>query len=272
MNEILRARFAAAHVPVRWASSVQEFRLGRPSDEIDPDSRFFIDVRTKTRRGRLEEYLLIHVGRRADVRALDIDPRRRQVLIYAREAAGSSGLERWDRRSLSSRTVVLRTETRASRLLVGMDESHLFICPLLSVDRPSTIEGVHRVLAPDPVLEARAGGLHVRRQGEWFFVPVATPETLREIEMAERSDQIQIRAPIVELGSWQHVREHRADELIRSGDRIFVRGRVRHVDHRATILHQWHEVFRNTEARQPANPWERQIFGRAGRYGTSWYD
>lgn len=153
-------------------------------------------------------------------------------LEAARQAGGRVVLE-------DERQLVIELQTRAAKrhLLLGMDESHLFIAQL---PRPaSSVHQAHQVLRPEVV----AGKKDVIRQGEWFFVPANARELL--LLGQGRIDRNR------DLGSAG--RPHLCDEVVRLVDGkeqlLFARGRVRHVEHRTLELRQWMRVHKNTEVR-----------------------
>ena len=147
---------------------------------------------------------------------------------------------RWDRRLGRRVEEELVVPASQRRLLVGMDESHLFVCPLK--ESASSVKEAHRKLAPRAV---RGGGssTKVKRQGEWFFLPVTRDADLTQIEEALAVGDVEIRAGITAAG-----RPHRVDRLVRLKAATYAIGCVRHPDHRVLELKAWCQVFRNTEA------------------------
>jgi len=130
------------------------------------------------------------------------------------------------------------TETKR-HFLCGMDESHLFIAQL---PRPApTVAAAHRVLRPDWLRDEE------RRQGEWFF---ATPTAEDAANIAQATPALTMS----EIGIAQAARlpragrEHVADEVVVIGRRIFVRGAIRHPDHRTVRFLLWTRAIPNTEA------------------------
>lgn len=119
-------------------------------------------------------------------------------------------------------------------MLVGMDESHLFICPLER--NASSVREAHRKLAPDGVHRARRR-LKVRRQGEWFFVPARSRD--ERTLLGEAYDLGRIRQ---DVGLTAGGRPHFVQEHMEIDGDVFVRGRVRHPDHKVIVLKDWHRV------------------------------
>jgi hypothetical protein len=217
-----------------------------------------IDVRHRRGRSRRREFLQVYCGRQARVSAVGIDRRRQQAVIEVREPATRLTQERWEwghgRRRRIRDTIVVPASHH--RLLVGMDESHLFICPL--AEKAASVDEAHRKLRP-PAVRDSGRSVRVRRQGEWFFVPVSRPRELAAIDEAVAAGLVERRAGIRAAG-----RPHRVDALLRLGlerqQATFARGAVRHPDHRVLVLRTWHAVHRNTE----------QVDARPA--GMSWVD
>lgn len=157
---------------------------------------------------------------------------------------------------------VVRERTRDSKrhYLCGFDERHLFIAQLPR--GVSTVRDAHHVLKADEIVVAERTR-RVTRQGEWFFVE-PTWEEQRRLEQQLGQVIVWRRRPIGEGGH-----PHTADELVRlpppdTGDGrglrpgardgrgrrpedVFVRGRVRHVDHKTVVFQRWRKVLRNAE-------------------------
>jgi hypothetical protein len=124
-----------------------------------------------------------------------------------------------------------RVDPRKRHVLCGRDERQLFICQLPR--GVTTVRQAHEVLRAPEL--ARAAGKIVR-QGEWFFLKPAVEE-LVALETALRDFRavVQQGVPIGRGGN-----QHRAEELAvipANGEvprMVFVRGRVRHIDHDTT--------------------------------------
>jgi len=93
------------------------------------------------------------------------------------------------------------------------------------------------MLKPLVVQEAELNGIEVKRQGEWFFIPVAEPHSLRTFRRW------------YELRANDSARPHkvtRADVSKITGE-VFAKGTVRHEEHSMLRLGDtWHEVAQNT--------------------------
>lgn len=147
--------------------------------------------------------------------------------------------------------VLRRTPDRKRHLLMGRDERQLFMCRL---PRPcTTVQQAHTALRAPLAVSADA-----LRQGEWFFLPAT------ETEVLELTDAIKALRALVHrranIGAFipRAGKPHVADELVvfraEDGSRhVFVRGAVRHVDHKTVQLLRWHRVVKNLEVQEGAS-------------------
>jgi hypothetical protein len=93
------------------------------------------------------------------------------------------------------------------------------------------------ILANEPLVRSRGGKPHVCEQlfrfgGETVYVSPGAPNGLTEAEYAKLSD--------VERKRWNW-------QMMRRNPKVYVRGRVRHLDHQTVTLLGWHQVLSNTE-------------------------
>jgi hypothetical protein len=162
--------------------------------------------------------------------------------------------------------LLTRDGKKKARYLAGHDERNWFVAAIPEKSPVSTVAAAKTALKPAPVKEAEG----VIRQGEWFFIP--RPKAVFDEKLILRNEPL-IRG----RGS----KPHRVEELVRSGGetvyvkgsqvlneasyakldstknrgfsvmrrnpKVFVRGRVKHADHKTIVLAGWHEVLMNTE-------------------------
>ena len=185
---------------------------------------------------------------------------------------------------LANISVRRRTPGDKRHMLMGLDERQLFIAQLPR--GVSTVREAHTILKSAPVTLAEGQGIACVRQGEWFFLAANEYEVASIEDGLARNTLILERAvPIGPFtdGSWGRTRSrnvrqfrgnpHTADELVilpgipfsRDGlpvrfREVFIRGRVRHVDHATVSFPNWRKVIRNAEAN----------FGQAA--GVGWVD
>lgn len=146
--------------------------------------------------------------------------------------------------------VVIRRTTPAEQrhMLCGMDERHYFAAGL--PEAATTVRQAHELLRDEEVsraMRARSRIERPKRQGEWFFLR-CSGEELEEIERANKAF-VRRKADIeTVINGRRRGNTHTADEVLRMPDgEIFVRGKVRHVEHKTLKLRDWHRVVRNTE-------------------------
>ena len=228
-------------------------------------SPFALDVR----RDREGEYFLVSKLEDVSVEVLEVQPRDRHLVLLARVPESSGKVTK-------------------SRFLLGHDERHWFVAAIPEQSPVSTVAAAKQALKPEMVLmeeqRVRTKLRHRRinkvrvRQGEWFFVP----KDLARVEPV----RIHKNEPLRRGGGKPHV----CQELYREGgvmvyvsrlnpngltqaefDRlsekdkkmflwnrmvrdphVFVRGTVRHPDHKTIVLDGWHEAFMNTESKAAA--------------------
>jgi hypothetical protein len=254
MDATLIRRFGEAGLELRPA-------LG-PIEPSNPEI-FQMDIR---RFGR-DEHFRVWPGEGTSADVLSTDRKLRQLVLLVREpkrlfqetfprngeepkaVARRMGGRLVDR--TAERFTVERWTSGKSRYLCGMDERHLFIARLAG---GTTVRDAHDSLRPRRLPSTAT------RQGEWFFVPLSAWELGRlEAAIAARRAVVLAKEPI---GAGGH--PHTADELTRlpaprwtaadvgRGPRvaIFVRGAVRHPEHKTVRFRHWVSVVRNAEAGQ----------------------
>lgn len=128
-------------------------------------------------------------------------------------------------------------ETDAT-FLVGMDETAHFIAQL--PEKVESVDEAHDVLKP-ALAKNRDD---IKRQGEWFFVPVTNPSILRELE--KRESRLALRR-------LENSSSHSATTVFYQ-NRQYALGLVvdrRKGHHKTLLLPTWHRVIRNLEVNQP---------------------
>jgi len=180
---------------------------------------------------------------------------------------------------LKKATIVLRRFTpKATRyFLMGVDERQLFIAQLTGP--ATTVEEARRLLGKSIQLaEGQRRGSSIDRQGEYFFLET-TREQRETLEELLKVNKVVIQ-PKQSIGKFmgRQGNPHTADELIHISDqfnalgsekgqvpvrqrKVFIRGKVRHKDHKTVSFSQWREVVRNNE-----------VSGALGSNGVMWTD
>ncbi len=203
-----------------------------------------------------------------EVTVLDVQPADRHLLLLVREGRDKS------------------------KLLCGHDERHWFVAGIPEAAPVGTVRQAKEALKPPEVHAAQArrrlrGRARNRRknaayvrQGEWFFLPVADLAVAGDLVLRDEPlsrgrgkphwaefcyrtggetvyvcarhpnglTEAQYRGllagtPKAKGWGWR---------LLRRNPGVYVRGRVRHPDHRTVTLHGWHRVVMNTEGQSKA--------------------
>ena len=252
MNPLERA-FARMGARVEFG---QLIRRNRVSGRIVSE-----DLALDVRKDRHGEYFLISRAQvsTTELVVLDVQPRDRHLLLLSRSAA------------------------EKHRFLLGHDERHWFVAGIPESTPVSRVRDAKQALKPD-LVQSSERGVRTKyrdrrsnaariRQGEWFFVPA--PQVQVELLLVLRNE------PIARGGGKPHVCEELyrfggetvyvspgapnglTDEqyralsegersrwnwrVMRRNPKVYVRGRVRHPDHKTVALDGWHEVLSNTE-------------------------
>jgi hypothetical protein len=195
----------------------------------------------------------------------------------------------------NQRHLLLLTQANANaeknKFLCGHDERHWFVAavPGRSV---ATVSSAMAALKPPGVAAVEAHfGLSerrrnrrkneaFRRQGEWFFVPVAglkvDPQLVLHNEPVARSGSkahwlefayrsggetvyVTDRYPSGLLAQqYRNVLSRNSEatkwrwRTMQRNPALYAKGRVRHSDHATIVLHDWHQVLMNRESEAPA--------------------
>ncbi|HVJ84795.1 MAG TPA: hypothetical protein VM452_04075 [Caulifigura sp.] len=229
---------------------------------IHPDTSSW-DIAIDIRKDGDGEYFDIALGRNdAELSVMDVQPGLRHLLLMSRTS-------------------------RRSKFLCGHDERHWFVAAVPESAPVSNVKTAFEALKPLQIRTAlvrkhvrpkdrnRRRNEAFLRQGEWFFVPADdtyVPETLifRNEPISRGRGKPHLCEELVRSGGEvvyvcsQYPRgvtsniyrklmskkpELRSMKWViqRRNPEVFVRGRVRHSDHKTIELNGWHRVFMNTE-------------------------
>ena len=151
--------------------------------------------------------------------------------------------------------IVSKTPEQVRYMLLGVDERQLFVAQLTG---PATTVAAARSSLGKTVefASGKRKGSALDRQGEWFFLDTS-PEVRTEIAEAIRKTRttIQHKASIGAIMGRRGGNAHTADEIVKMPNvaeillrgKVFVRGKVRHVDHKTVTFLNWREVVMNSE-------------------------
>lgn len=258
----LHDKFARMGARVKVGPLVRRNRWDNSTDELR------IDVRTD-KEGEFFE-VLERPGKVVDLFPLEVDPRDRHLLLFAR-------------------VLDEKEQAQKRRFLCGHDERHWFVAAVPG--NASSVRAAKQALKPDLVRarEARVG-LSTRaknrrkndaylRQGEWFFTPepkvrfqekwIFRNEPLRrgggkphrcEFLVRSGGETVYVHPQYpngltqTEYGNLLKARPKLRNEkwtVMRRDPGVYVKGRVSHPDHKTILLPCWHLVSLNTESQAP---------------------
>jgi hypothetical protein len=252
--DTLERAFARMGARVKFEEILPNPRAARKLSLED----FSLDVR---RDARGEYFLVSRPPKSAtEFLVLDVQPQNRHLLLLS------------------------RTGGEKHRFLLGHDERHWFVAGIPETAAISRVGDAMQALKPAAVLDSERGiRLKERnsrrnrartRQGEWFFVPVRDARV--PVWLILRAE------PLIRSGGGK---AHMCEELYRFGGetvyvsnahpngltevqyrdlpdderkgsnwrvmrrnpKVYVRGPVRHPDHKTVVLDNWHQVLSNTE-------------------------
>jgi len=239
------------------------------SPEFRPWTRVVNPFALDVRHDREGEYFLVSKFDDVSVEVLEVQPRDRHLVLLARVPESSGKVTK-------------------SRFLLGHDERHWFVAAIPEQSPVSTVAAAKQALKPTQVLleEQRVRGKlrHRRinkvrvRQGEWFFVPKelahVEPVLIHKNEPLRRGggkphvcQELYRKAGVLVYVNRLHPNGLTQTEFARLSEKernkpgwnrmvrdahVFVRGTVRHPDHKTIFLDGWHEVFMNTETQAAA--------------------
>lgn len=132
----------------------------------------------------------------------------------------------------------------------GVGAGMYFFAELVTDRPPASLGEALNALKPKIVQDAEAGGVHVRRQGEWFFMPtkLMTSQLLADVERG-----IAVYRQEHVLGRDGH---HKLEEAViyRAGEpkgEVYARGVMRHTGEEHENLDlgniRWHRVVHNVQ-------------------------
>lgn len=182
------------------------------------------------------------------VEVLNINKNFKQLVLLVKEPKREYTVPRADRAG-NIKQIREYTDPTERRYLMGLDEKHLFISGLPKEDI-NTVAEAYQALKHKAVVEAEGEGKEVKRQGEYFFIPLSEKEEEEFLGKVDRDKKIKCRKD--RLSRRGH-RPHFIKRLIRMrrGRKVYAQGVVSHEQHNPLILSNWHMVYRNRETESP---------------------
>jgi hypothetical protein len=217
--------------------------------------------------------------------ALDVrQDRHGEYFLISRAPASTTELVVLDVQPSDGHLLLLsRSSAEKHRFLLGHDERHWFVAGIPESTPVSRVRDAKQALNPD-VVQSSERGIRTKdrdrrsnaariRQGEWFFVPATNARVdrflvLRNEPIARGGGKPHVCEELYRFGGetvyvspgapngltnehYQALSEGERSRwnwrVMRRNPKVYVRGRVRHSDHKTVVLDGWHEVLSNTE-------------------------
>ena len=238
----------------------------RPVELIDT-------LRVDVRRDESGEYFDLRCDPAVELEVVDVQPEGRHLLLTAHAPSGASTPQEQD------------PARRRSAFLCGRDERSWFVAAIPETAGATDVQGAKDALKPQAVWDAmrefrvplkqrdaRKTAAFVR-QGEWFFIPrprmkVDRWRVLRDEPISRGAGKPHVCQFLHRQGgevvffSFEYPNgltpaerralpkkernETRWERRVRDAH-VFVKGNIRHPDHKTVFLSEWHEVVQNTE-------------------------
>ncbi len=198
---------------------------------------------------RPAEHFMVDVGDEKNrVEVLSIDKSFRQLVLLVKEPRREYKVPKADRDG-NIKQITEHTDPNERRYLMGLDERHLFISGLPKEDI-NTVAEAHQALKHKAVVEAEKIGKDIKRQGEYFFVPLTKAEEKELIDKVVADKRILCKRDKLQRGGQ---RSHFIRKIIRMRRKrkVYAQGHVTHEQHQPLILPTWHRVYRNRETESP---------------------
>ena len=255
-KEKIESAFKKVGLPINVLTERPEgTQVGTRLIDVDNDSVFQMGVQSKPtgKTKKPVEWFQMYLGAdENDVRVLDVDKGKQQVLLFVREPAHKfeQTTTRQDRQGRSrTQTQSRTTDDSVRKYLMGMDERHLFISQIRESRRViNKVAEAHTDLRPMELNRAQKAG-KVRRQGEYFFIEVnfdPSAQTWGEDRALKLKNEPLRRGmrPGVRIVGTPHIAEHL---VILGPNKMYAKGKIRHTEHSTLNLLTWHQVFMNNE-------------------------
>lgn len=255
-KEKIESAFKKAGLPINVLTERPEgTQVGARLIDVDSDAVFQMGVQSRPtgRTKKPVEWFQMYLGAKEnDVRVLDVDKKKQQVLLFVKEPAHkfeqtTTQLDRRGHRRAQTRSQT--TDDSVRKYLMGMDERHLFISQIRESTRVvNKVAEAHTDLRPMELNRAQRAG-KVRRQGEYFFIEVDFDPS-KQIWGGDRT--LRLRDEPIGRGTSLGMRSvgtpHVAENLVVLGPgKMYVKGKIRHAEHSTINLLTWHQVFMNNE-------------------------
>ncbi len=238
----LKKWFNKAKVPVK----IEKDPLNTIGLSVNNQDIFQMTIDTRGKKNKKEYYRIYYGHQENDIRVIDTDSKKQQIILLVNEPEREYTVKTWDRKKMDWVYNTRKSPNFIRKYLMGMDECHLFIAELPNnLGALNKIKDAHKILKPEDVLDKEKKTNRIKRQGEWFFIPT-TPQEIELIN--ENTNLIEKKSPLgPSFGKSNN--SHIADQIINNREIQFATGKISHVDHKTLKLNGWFRVVRNNESR-----------------------
>lgn len=241
-TDVLRRHFDDCQLPVQFLDMNPRrqplFALRPPEASAE---FFFVDV---AHRARPNEFFRLFTHELAELHLRDKRPESQHLVLQLRFKPPAE------------------TTPQIRNYLLGHDERQLFV---VAPRAAQTVETALESLKPFEVIRAERRGMKVVRQGDWFFIRESDRFLPPPDAVLYHQERIGLRFT-AQTGN-PHVAEEQlmrlrpriwhdsTGNLVNGGQnvQVWVRGAIRHPEHRTVKLQGWHFAVQNRVA-QAANP------------------
>ncbi len=251
----LKVWFEKARLPVE----IENSPLFSRNLSVNNSDIFQMNISLKGKRPKKEYFRIYHGHEGNDVRIINADSKYQQVILLVNEPEREYTVRTWSRKKNDYIYEKQNAPGYLRKYLCGLDESHLFIAELPNNFGPiNKVKDAHRVLKPKIVAKKEKSLGKIKRQGEWFFIPVNAEEQARIDKISNLYWKNERIGP---FGGNPHI----AEKLFELDEDFFISGKISHVEHKTVRLNGWFKAVKNMEFRgaTPSN----QIYN-----GVKWVD
>ncbi|MFW9875898.1 MAG: hypothetical protein ACFFG0_22580 [Candidatus Thorarchaeota archaeon] len=244
MNLELEKKFSQANLPVQIFDNPKDAGFNRGFGSNNTDI-FQMSIR------EIDgiEYFILCTGKSNEVNIIDVNKEERQVILELLEPEREFTRYEWIKGKRHE--IIDTTPPELRKYLIGHDEISLFMCELPSTES-NTVKEAHEELKPRRVKKLKRA--NIKRQGEWFFVPISKSEkAILHRGMIIYNKQIEGSAGKPHMASEIVYIRNRSEARLSTIERLshqFVRGSITHPDHFPLELRKWHRVYRNLEVQR----------------------
>ncbi len=254
----LKKWFGKARVPV----NIEKEPISSSLMSVNNQDIFQMTIGIRGKTNKREYFRIFYGNENNDIRVIDTDSKNQQLILLVSETEREYKVRQWDRKKGDWIYIKQKSPGFLRKYLMGMDECHLFISELPNnLGLINKIKDAHKVLKPDIVIINEKVTNRIKRQGEWFFIPIT------ELELSKIKKNSDLIEKKMLLGTYSLGRNsHVADLFIKIKGVQFVKGKISHIEHKTLKLNGWYKVVRNNEARTTT------ISGNQILNGVKWVD